>query len=247
MSLFFDINTWDVGKTLLFSRILPTSRVFISENRDMLNVFYCLNRELRCVVQYGELRWHLSTCLGETKSLSIVTASVIHFLYEWLANRYKRPGSERFNPRLCNLALLLIRSLCDMVLLLYMKVYNTILFNVESTRSGCPPEPGAQVKMLDNESFSFQCQSLRSHFDFPQQDGGEICQMALQKSTFLALYHKHKPLLIFQRSPNITRCIYASEYPSKPCYYISPTNEIEFLLIIAATNSFYQVFQSILL
>ena len=117
----------------------------------MLNVFYCLNRELRCVVQYGELRWHLSTCLGETKSLSIVTASVIHFLYEWWANRYKRPGSERFNPRLCNLALLLIRSLCDVVLLLYMKVYNTILFNVESTRSGCP----LMLKCLTIKVFHF--------------------------------------------------------------------------------------------
>ena len=49
MSLFSDINTWDVGKTLekvenppTFSRVLPTSRMFISENRDMVNVFYCL-------------------------------------------------------------------------------------------------------------------------------------------------------------------------------------------------------------
>ena len=49
MSLFSDINTWDVRKTLEkvenhepISRVLPTSRVLISENRDMVNVFYCL-------------------------------------------------------------------------------------------------------------------------------------------------------------------------------------------------------------
>ena len=54
MSLFSDINTWDVGKTLekvenhsTFSHVLPTSRVFISENRDMVNVFYCLNANVR--------------------------------------------------------------------------------------------------------------------------------------------------------------------------------------------------------
>ena len=41
MSLFSDINTWDVGKTLVFSCSLNIPRV-ISENRDMVNVFYCL-------------------------------------------------------------------------------------------------------------------------------------------------------------------------------------------------------------
>ena len=29
-------------KSITFSRVLPTSRVFLSENRDMVNVFYCL-------------------------------------------------------------------------------------------------------------------------------------------------------------------------------------------------------------
>ena len=46
MSLFSDVNTWDVGKTLKKvenHEQIPTSRVFISKNRDMVNVFYCLN------------------------------------------------------------------------------------------------------------------------------------------------------------------------------------------------------------
>ena len=36
-------NHSPIGSFSAFSRVLSTSGVFISENRDMVNVFYCLN------------------------------------------------------------------------------------------------------------------------------------------------------------------------------------------------------------